>query len=330
MQVHLVDNFNRHIVNLRVSVTDRCNFRCTYCMPADGINFYDHPEILTFDEVERVARIAVSLGIKKIRLTGGEPLLRKDLPLLINRLVKIEGLKDIGLTTNGFRLKELAEDLYKAGLKRINVSLDTLKPEKFAAITRRDAFATVVEGLEEAERRGFNPIRVNVVVIRGFTDGEIIDFAALARRKPYQVRFIEFMPLDGDNTWSRYKFIPGREIINMIDSVYGLEPITNGPDPEPATRYRFVDKKGEVGIIPTVSEPFCSNCNRIRLTADGNLRTCLFSTKETDLRTLLRNGYTDSDIAEIIISAVRDKEPGHLINTDSFVRPSRIMSQIGG
>jgi cyclic pyranopterin phosphate synthase len=342
MKTQLIDNFNRIITSLRISVTDRCNFRCFYCMSKDGVvKYYDRSEILTFEEIKRLSEIFVGLGVSKIRLTGGEPLIRRDITKLIQQLTSLFippvygeergwGLKDLSLTTNGFMLKDLAEELYAAGLKRINVSLDSLNPQKFARLTRRDALHRVLEGLDVAEKCGFSPIKINVVAIRGFTEDEILDFARMARTTPFIVRFIEFMPLDMDNKWGKIKFIPGEEIIAKINAVYPLELIDTSSNFDAAKRYRFKDGSGEIGIVSSVSEPFCDRCNRVRLTADGKLRTCLFSLDETDLKSLMRNGASDEELKQVIIKAIKNKELGHKIQMESFVRPKRSMSMIGG
>jgi cyclic pyranopterin phosphate synthase len=331
----LVDSFGRVVTNLRISVTDRCNFRCVYCMPEE-MAFYDRAEILTYEEILRVARIVVRVGVKKIRLTGGEPTVRRDLPVLVRGLVGIEGLRDLSMTTNGARLEELAQELYDAGLRRLNVSLDSLQRETFARLTRRDMLEKVIAGLMAAKRAGFHPIKVNAVAMRGATEHELLDFARLAREHDFDVRFIEFMPLDGDDLWERDRMLTAREIVETIHAVYPLERLDPGPTPDPATRYRFVDDggrpidRGRIGIIASVTEPFCAQCNRIRLTADGKLRTCLFSIVETDLRAELRGDATDEEIAWRIADAVAKKEAGHLINSVDFVKPERNMSQIGG
>lgn len=329
-QTRFVDSFGRQIEDMRVSVIDKCNFRCTYCMPEEGFQWLKQAQLLTFDEIERVVRISVEHGVRQLRLTGGEPTVRKNLPELISRLIAIPGLEDISLTTNGYLLKRMAGELADAGLTRINVSLDTLVREKFRHITRRDHLNEVLEGLEELERYpSISPIKVNAVAIRGFTEPEVLDFARLARRKPYVVRFIEFMPLDADEAWSRDQLLTGAELFDIINAEYPLMP--RDTDPASTSRvYRFADGKGEVGFINPVSEPFCADCNRIRLTADGNLRTCLFSTWETDLRSPLRSGASDEEIGEIMRGAVLKKEMKHHINDPGFVRANRSMSQIGG
>lgn len=325
----LRDSFGRVIDDLRISVTDRCNFRCTYCMPAEGMKWVVKAEILSYEEIVRVARIMVELGIITIRVTGGEPTVRANLEVLIRGLSQIDPTLDLTMTTNGFLLKKQARALREAGLKRINVSLDSLRRECFAQMTRRDALHEVLEGLEEASAVGFSPIKINAVVVRGVNENEVVDFARLAREKGYQVRFIEFMPLDADRAWSMEKVVPAREILARIDADYPLVPATTSR-PEPATVFRFADGRGEVGVIPSVTEPFCDSCNRIRITADGQLRTCLFSTTEHNLKGLLRTGAPDEEIADFIIAAVWTKEPGHRINRPDFIQPVRSMSAIGG
>jgi cyclic pyranopterin phosphate synthase len=326
----LVDSFGRHIEDMRVSVIDKCNFRCTYCMPAEGLPWLAKRELLSFDEMERVVRIAAERGVRQIRLTGGEPTVRAGLPDLIERLLRIPELEEVSLTTNGYLLRRMAADLAAAGLTRINVSLDTLVREKFEHITRRDHLGEVLAGLEELERHPtIRPIKVNAVAIRGFTEPEVLDFARLARRKPYVIRFIEFMPLDADESWTRDKILSGQELYELINAVYPLVP--RDTDPSSTSRvYRFADGEGEIGFINPVSEPFCSTCNRIRLTADGQLRTCLFSRWETDLRTPLREGATDDELGALLLEAVGRKEMKHHINDPGFVRANRSMSQIGG
>ena len=300
-------------------------------MPED-MQFMEDDAIMTFDEIVHLARIFVGLGISKIRLTGGEPLVRRGVPELIKRLYGIKGLKDISLTTNGIGLITQAKDLYDAGLRRINVSLDTLDEAKFEQMTRRKVLSRVLAGLQEAQRCGFDPIKVNAVAMKGFTEDEIVDLAKFARDNSYQLRFIEFMPLDADDIWGRNMFIPGKEIIGKIDGVYPLNPVEMNGDAkhDPAKLYQFEDGKGDVGFISSVTEPFCEQCNRIRLTADGQLRTCLFSITETDLLTPLRAGAPDETIGDLIIESVKQKEAGHQINAANFVKPKRNMSMIGG
>lgn len=330
MAHQLIDSFGRTINNLRISVTDQCNFRCTYCMPEEGMIFMPREEILTFEEITRFATIAARLGINKLRLTGGEPTLRKDLPVLVKMLADVPGIDDMAMTTNGFLLKKMARDLYEAGLPRVNVSIDTLDRQRFKDMTRRDALEKVLEGLEEAEKYFALPIKINAVAIRDFTEDELIDFAALARTRNYQIRFIEFMPLDADRTWTREQVLTGAEIIDKISTVWPLEPVRRPEQREPADLFRFKDGKGEIGMIASVSEPFCASCNRIRITAEGKLRTCLFSLNEIDVKALLRGNATDEEISHTIVDAISKKEAGHHINDPDFIQPERTMSSIGG
>jgi GTP 3',8-cyclase len=326
----LRDGHGRLISDLRVSVTDRCNFRCQYCMPAEGLPWLDRAEILSFEEIERSVRLLVDMGITDVRLTGGEPLVRRELPELIAMLSRIEGLADLSLTTNGYLLERMAGDLVAAGLRRINVSLDSLSRDRFFEMTRRDSLPQVLAGIETLERYPeLGPIKVNCVAMRGFTEEEVLPFARLARRKPYQVRFIEFMPLDADHAWSEDRVLTGKELRRMIDSVYPLEPISRESHAT-ARRYRFRDGKGEIGFINPVSEPFCADCNRIRMTAEGKLRTCLFSLHETDLREPLRSGSDDEEIKMIVRDAVWRKELKHHVSEPGFRQPPRSMSRIGG
>lgn len=331
MKQQLIDSFGRIHTNLRISVTDVCNFRCIYCMPEDMVFMPDSAQ-MTDDEILHFTRIFVRLGVNKIRITGGEPLIRPGVPHLIEQLSQIEELKDISLTTNGIGLITQARALYDAGLRRINVSLDTLNEEKFEQMTRRKVLSRVLKGLKSAQECGFNPIKVNAVAMRGFTDDEILDLATFARKNKYHLRFIEFMPLDADDIWGRNMFIPGKEIVDKINSVYPVERLSLNGDSksDTAQRYRFADNGSELGVIPSVSEPFCENCNRIRLTADGKFRTCLFSLTETDLLTPLREGASDKKMEKLIIDAVMEKEAGHKINAADFIKPERNMSRIGG
>jgi GTP 3',8-cyclase len=326
----LRDGHGRLIGDLRVSVTDRCNFRCQYCMPAEGLPWLDRADVLTFEEIERLVRILVPLGVRSVRLTGGEPLVRRELPKLIAMLSAIEGLEDLSLTTNGYLLERMAGELVDAGLQRINVSLDSLSRDRFFQMTRRDSLPQVIRGLETLERYPqLAPVKVNCVALRGFTEDEVVPFAELARRKPYQVRFIEFMPLDADHSWSEDRVLTGGEIVEMIDRVYPLEPL---PREKHATAkvWRFRDGQGEIGFVNPVSEPFCADCDRIRLTAEGKLRTCLFSMHETDVRGPLRDGASDDDVVETIRDAVWRKELKHRVSEPGFRQPPRTMSQIGG
>ena len=326
----LRDGFGRALKNLRVSITDRCNFRCHYCMPEEGLVWLKREELLSYEEIERLVKIFVRIGIEEIRLTGGEPLVRRDVPALIEKLAPIEGIKSLSLTTNGFSLKSLCADLVAAGLQRINVSMDTPVREKFAHITRRDALPEVLAGLEECEKYpSLAPIKVNAVAMRDFSEEDVLAFAELARRKPYVVRWIEFMPLDADGQWDREDVLTGAEIRALIETKYPLVPISDSRIAT-AQRFAFADGAGEVGFINPVSEPFCETCDRIRLTADGQFRTCLFSRWETDLRSPLRDGSSDAEIEHTIRSAVWRKEMKHYINDPGFQPASRSMSQIGG
>ena len=326
----LRDSWGREIKSVRVSVTDKCNFRCTYCMPAEGLEWLRRDEILTFEEIARLVGVLARLGVDEVRLTGGEPLVRRDLPVLVGMLAGIDGVRDLSLTTNGVLLDRLAGPLVEAGLRRINVSLDSLSHVRFAEITRRDALDRVLTGLQEAERHPeLRPIKINCVAIRGFTEEEVPALAELARRKPYVVRFIEFMPLDADETWRQDEVLTGGEIRALIEEHWPLIEVPAKPS-STARRFRFADGAGEIGFVNPVSEPFCSSCDRIRLTADGQLRTCLFSRREWDLKTPLRDGTSDDELVELIRWAVRHKELKHRINEPGFVRASRSMSQIGG
>ncbi|MEW6512120.1 MAG: GTP 3',8-cyclase MoaA [Bacteroidota bacterium] len=326
----LVDAFGRAADNLRISVTDRCNYRCRYCMPEEGMQWLRKDLLLSFEEIVRLVRIFSALGVKKIRLTGGEPLMRKDLPTLVRMIRSVRGIADIALTTNGFFLRDQARALAGAGLNRLNVSLDSLDAETFSSIVRREHFDRTWEGIEEALQVGLSPIKLNAVLIRGVNDHEITAFAGLARTRPIIVRFIEFMPIGRDDGWSIDKVVPTREVLERIDAMAPLVPVANEGLPGAAERYRFADGAGEIGMISSVTEPFCTSCNRVRITSDGKFRTCLFSLTETDLRRLLRNGTPDEQIADVIVDAVSRKEEGHLINRPGFVRPERTMSSIGG
>ena len=326
----LIDGMGRTIVNLRISVTDRCNFRCTYCMPADNVEFMDRSNLLSFEEIQRVAQIVSRMGINRLRLTGGEPLMRKNLPVLIKMLNEVDGIDDIAMTTNAYFLKDQAQSLKDAGLKRLNVSLDALDPEKFRDVIRRDCLQSVLDGLDTARKVGFKSIKINAVAVRNFSETEIMSLIEMGRSDGFEIRFIEFMPLDSDKVWERDKVLFGHEIVNMIKENYDLVPIDNSLEIGPASEYNFADGKGKIGIITAVSNPFCDHCNRIRMTADCKLRTCLFSTKETNLKELIRSGATDETIIETLKQAVLVKEPGHKINLDDFERPTRAMHAIGG
>jgi len=327
----LVDSFGRRITNLRISVTDRCNFRCRYCMPEDGMQWLPKDELLSYEELARVAGIFVALGVRKIRLTGGEPLMRHDLSRLVGYLHSIPALEDLALTTNGFFLADQVGALAAAGLQRLNVSLDSLDPVKFNLMTRRDYYRRVMDGLAAAERHGLLPLKINAVLVRGVNDDEVVQFAELARSKPYVIRFIEFMPIGSDDGWTAERVVPAREVIARIEGAIGkrLVPIGNHGT-QPADRFQFEDGNGEIGFISSVSEPFCGQCNRVRITSDGKLRTCLFSIAETDLRGPMRDGAADTELVRIIREAILKKEAGHSINQPDFERPARSMSQIGG
>src|SRR5919205_4113218 len=326
----LVDAWGREIKSLRVSVTDKCNFRCTYCMPAEGLEWLRRDEILSFEEIQRLVDVLARMGVDEVRLTGGEPLVRRDLPELVRMLAATPGVDDLSLTTNGVLLDRLAGPLVEAGLRRVNVSLDSLSHIRFAEITRRDALDRVLRGLAEAERYPeLRPIKINCVAIKGFTEEEVPALAELARRKPYVVRFIEFMPLDADEVWREDQVLTGAEIRALIEEIHGPLVELRAKASSTAKRYGFADGKGELGFVNPVSEPFCSTCDRIRLTADGQLRTCLFSRREWDVKESLRDGRDDSQIADFLRFAVRHKELKHRVNEPGFVAASRSMSQIG-
>lgn len=329
LPARLIDSFGRVHTSLRISITDRCNFRCVYCMPEE-MEFYPRGVILSYEEILRLAGIAAGLGIDNVRLTGGEPLVRRDLPQLVRALVDLPGLSDVSLTTNGTRLAEMAGELWDAGLRRINVSLDSLDPVRFAELTRRPVLDAVLRGLEAAAAVGFSPIKINAVAIRGYTDLELADFVRLAREGVFQVRFIEFMPLDGDGDWSAERVLTATEMLERIHAMHPLEQVSPPGSSDPATLYRFLDGKGEIGIIPTVTRPFCASCNRLRLTADGKLRHCLFATEETDVKLAMRSGASDAELAKMFVETVASKWAGHMINQPLFERPARNMSQIGG
>jgi cyclic pyranopterin phosphate synthase len=325
-----MDGHGRQIGDLRVSVTDRCNFRCQYCMPAEGLPWLERSEILTFEEIARLVEMFASMGVGDVRLTGGEPLVRRDFPTLAGMLASIDGVDDLSVTTNGFLLARDAERLVRAGVDRFNVSVDSLQRDRFYELTRRDALDQVLNGLEVlGSFPEAHPIKINAVAIRGFTEEEVLPFAKLARESPYEVRFIEFMPLDADRAWSPDQVLTGAEIRAAIEVVHPLEPEPREPN-STARVYRFADGHGRIGFINPVSEPFCSDCNRVRLTSDGRLRTCLFSLNETDLRSAMRNGADDHELEEIIRAAVWRKELKHHVGERGFVQPARSMSAIGG
>ena len=326
----LKDGMGRTIVNLRISVTDRCNFRCTYCMPADNVEFMDREKLLSFEELTRVVQVVSKMGIYRLRLTGGEPLLRKDLPSLVKMLKGVQGIEDVAMTTNAFFLKEHAQALADAGLSRLNISLDALDKEKFAHVNRRDCVQQVLDGIAKARDVGFQSIKINAVAMKDFSETEIIHLVEYGRSDGFEIRFIEFMPLDADKTWERDKVLFGHEIVDIIKEKFPLEPIQDSLEIGPASEFRFADGKGKIGIITAVSNPFCDYCNRIRMTADGKLRTCLFSENEHNLKELIRGGASDADIEQRIREALVIKEPGHKINLDDFKRPERAMHAIGG
>jgi cyclic pyranopterin phosphate synthase len=325
----LIDTFGRVADDLRISVTDRCNFRCTYCMPAEGLAWLPKHEILTFEELTRLLSIFVRLGVRSIKVTGGEPTVRSDLPTLVRMFRDVGPHLDISITTNGVLLDRLAAPLAEAGVDRATVSCDSLMRHRFAEMTRRDALEKVKAGLRAAGEAGLTPIKINCVVIGGTNDDEVVDFAAWSRETGYEVRFIEYMPLDADHAWERAKVVPAARILASIDAVYPLEPV--GHENEPATSYRFADgAPGSVGVIASVTEPFCDTCNRLRLTAEGQMRNCLFALGETDLRGPMRAGASDGELEQLIRENVWDKWSGHRINHSDFVQPARSMSMIGG
>ena len=337
MPGELVDTFGRVHRDLRISVTDRCNFRCTYCMPEEGMVWQPRDELITFEEIERIARLLVERhGFDSIRLTGGEPTVRAHLPVLVAKLAALgpsgpaergRGV-DLALTTNGATLAAMADDLAAAGLRRINISIDSLRADRFEALTRRDELPRVLEGIDAAVAAGLDPVKLNVVMIRGVNDDEAVDFATFGRERGVTVRFIEFMPLDAGHGWNSEQVVSQAEIVAAIDAVYPLEPVARGS--QPAERFRYRDGGGEVGVIPSVTQPFCESCDRIRLTADGQLRNCLFAVDEFDLRAVVRSGGSDDDLSEVLERAVQAKWAGHAIGQVHFIRPRRSMSQIGG
>jgi cyclic pyranopterin phosphate synthase len=325
---HLEDPYGRTVRDLRISITDRCNFRCRYCMPQEGMTWLPREDLLSFDELERVARVCVErFGFESIRLTGGEPTVRAHLPRLIERLAAL-GV-ELSLTTNASSLSHQAADLARAGLRRINVSCDSLRRDRFIEITGRDALADVLAGIDAALAAGLAPLKLNCVVVRGLNDDEIVDFAAFGRDKGIEIRFIEWMPLDAGRSWSADAVVPGSEIIDAIDRVWPLEE-EPGRGSAPAERFSYRDGGGRVGVISSVTKPFCDTCDRVRLTAEGQLRNCLFSVRETDLRAILRSGGTDDDLAGAIEAEVGRKWAGHAIGQVHFIQPARSMSQIGG
>jgi cyclic pyranopterin phosphate synthase len=339
--VELIDPFGRTVRDLRISITDRCNFRCTYCMPAEGLKWLPREEVLTYEELHRLASICVNtFEVDGIRLTGGEPTMRAHLSSLVEQLATLTVPAhssspragkpiDLAITTNGATLRLIADELFRAGLRRINISLDTLKRERFTEMTRRDEIDRVLAGIDAAIATGFDPVKINAVVQKGVNDDEIVDLATFGRDKGVEVRFIEYMPLDAEGGWTQSTVVSQDEIVAAIGAVYPLEQVP-ARGAAPADRWRYLDGRGTVGVIPSVTKPFCGDCDRVRLTADGQFRTCLFATNEFDLRVLLRNGADDATIAAEIQRAVGTKWAGHNIGTVAFVRPKRSMSQIGG
>jgi cyclic pyranopterin phosphate synthase len=326
-----VDSFGRTHNNLRISVTDRCNIRCFYCMPAENVQFMHRDKLLTYEEIERFVCAVAPCGVNKIRLTGGEPLVRKDLHKLVARIATVPGIEDIGITTNGILLAEQAQDLYDAGLRRLNISLDALSAEKFEQITRREGYERVREGIVAAQAVGFDPIKINAVAVRGITEEEIVPFGRFARETGCEVRFIEYMPLDADCAWERDKVLFAHEIIETLSRE--IAPLVPSPDQDPrapASDFEFADGLGRIGFIASVSQPFCLSCNRFRLTADGKMRNCLFSLEETDIRSLLRGGAGDAVIVAAVRASIAAKKEGHEINTAKFIQPDRPMYSIGG
>jgi cyclic pyranopterin phosphate synthase len=326
----LVDTFGRVHDNLRISITDRCNIRCFYCMPETGVQFQPREQILSFEDIERFVRVAVTLGIRKLRITGGEPLVRKDLPVLIRKLSAIEGIEDLALTTNGVLLGAQAKDLYDAGLRRINVHLDTLDRERFKQITRRDDLDKVLDAIEVCRKLGYGPIKINAVAVKNLVEPDIVPLARYGRERGIEIRYVEFMPLDKQDLWDRGRVLLADDMIAMIEREIG--PLGEIPDSDPrapATEYRFADGIGRIGFIASVSRPFCLNCNRLRLTSDGKVRYCLFAIDETDVRPLIRTG-SDDELRAAIRACVHDKWMGHEINSTKFVPPPRPMYSIGG
>lgn len=329
MATALVDPHGRTVRDLRISITDRCNFRCTYCMPQEGMQWLPRGDLLSYEELTRIARVCVErFGFGSIRITGGEPTVRAHLPVLIRRLADL-GV-DLSMTTNAATLDVLAADLRQAGLRRINISCDSLRPERFASITGRDALPRVLSGIDAALAAGLDPVKINCVVVRGVNDDEIEDFAAFGRQRGVEVRFIEWMPLDGDGTWSGGQVIPAAEIVERIHAAFPLAGAEDGRGSMPAERFAYADGIGRIGVVASVTQSFCESCDRIRLTAEGQLRNCLFAVRECDLRAVLRNGGSDDDVAAAIEAEVGRKWAGHSIGQVHFVRPGRSMSQIGG
>jgi cyclic pyranopterin phosphate synthase len=327
----IIDSFGRVHTNLRISVTDRCNIRCFYCMPDNDVQFKPREELLSFEEIARFARVASRLGVDRLRITGGEPLVRADLPTLIRRLGDIPGIHDIALTTNGILLDKYAESLKAAGLQRVNISLDTMHESTFRQIARRDGLDRVLDGIAAAQRVGFEKIRLNAIAIQGLTEPEIVPLAEFSRQRNLELRFIEFMPLDADGQWQSDQVLSGQRIRAILEAAFGdLVPVQREDPSQPAIDYRFADQGGRIGFINPVTQPFCSDCNRLRLTSDGQVRNCLFSVEEWDARKLMRGDADDDQLAQLLLDSVAAKLAGHGIDTDQFVKPQRAMYQIGG
>jgi cyclic pyranopterin phosphate synthase len=327
----LTDSFGRVHTNLRVSVTDRCNIRCFYCMPAENVRFKPRHELLTFEEIERFVRVVARMGVDKLRLTGGEPLVRHGLPLLVRHLARVPSIRDIALTTNGMLLADQAVELKRAGLGRLNISLDTLDRDTFFKISRREGLDQVLEGIFAARRAGFEKIRLNAVAIRGLTEAEIVPLGLFSRQHGMEMRFIEFMPLDADGQWDTRQVLTGKEIRAALEEGIGpLVPLAVDDPSQPAVDYAFADGVGRIGFINPISQPFCRRCNRLRLTAEGQVRNCLFSIEEWDARAVLRGEGTDVELAELVRASIGAKQAGHGINSDEFIKPGRAMYQIGG
>jgi GTP 3',8-cyclase len=327
----LIDAFGRVHRNLRISVTDRCNIRCFYCMPNEQVKFRPRGELLTFEEIERFVRVVARLGVQRVRLTGGEPLVRAEVVTLVAALARVPGIVDLAMTTNGLLLADFAEALKRAGLRRLNISLDSLSDETFRLITRRDGLDRVLDGIFLAQRLGFEKIRLNAVVIRGVNEDEVLALAEFARKHDLEVRFLEFMPLDADHQWQDGRVVSGAAVRARLESVFGPLQPAERPDPsQPAVDYLLPGGRGRIGLISPVSQPFCRDCNRLRITAEGQVRNCLFSTVEWDARKIMRQGGSDDELADLVRACIQAKQPGHGIDSPEFTRPQRAMYQIGG
>ncbi len=327
----LIDSLGRVHTNLRISVTDRCNIRCFYCMPDENVRFMPRDEILSFEEIERFVKIVAQMGVNKVRLTGGEPLVRSGLPELVKKLVSIPGIHDVALTTNGILLADMARPLKDAGLHRLNISLDTLREETFRRIARREGLQRVLEGIFAAKAVGFDKIRLNAVAIAGITEEEVVPLGQFARQHDLELRFIEFMPLDADNAWQSAMVLSGESIRQILEAEFGPLAEAHRPDPsQPAVDFMFADGIGRIGFISPVTQPFCHDCNRLRITAEGKVRNCLFSTVEWDARGIFRRSGSNDEVAQLVRNCIRAKKPGHGIDSPEFIKPERAMYQIGG